>query len=112
METPNNPVSQAPNNGGEMELDDHVFCPTHIFMISVNEKGENRYNKDSIEFKVEGDSNMGNLKITHMEDFEDYSEEQLQQARKLVENAIRRSILFPSGCSFSLRNHEDSSVEF
>ena len=48
-------------------------------MISVNEKGENRYNKDSIEFKVEGDSNMGNLKITHMEDFEDYSESKLNR---------------------------------
>ena len=101
----------TPNNGGEMEIDDHVYCPLRVFKISAHPSGEGKYDKDSIDFTVKGDSNMGNLKIVNVDAVGDYTDEEIEQAKQLVEKAIRTSNI-PSGVSFNLSNSKNGNMEF
>jgi len=103
----NNPQSQ----GRQMELDDHVYCPLHIFMISAHPAGEGRYDKDAIDFTVKGDVNMQTLKIVNVDVNDDYTDEEIDQSRQLVEKAIRKFGI-PSGASFLLSNPKGGNLEF
>ena len=54
---------------------------------------------------------MGNLKIVNVDAVGDYTDEEIEQAKQLVEKAIRTSNI-PSGVSFNLSNSKNGNMEF
>lgn len=99
--------TEAMNMNNNLQIDDHVFCPTHTLSISVSDGGED---KEDIMFtvKIFPDTKIVDVSFNK----NDYNKEQVEQAKQMVLQRLSKT-MWPSGCSFSLKNPKgNNSVEF
>ena len=94
---------------GRLSVERWVWMPLHTFKMHVV---DNEMKDDGIDFTLESPSLDDKPHITNVDAIGNYSEEEIEAARQMIQNIIDK-VSFPTSLTFDLHDPKDSaSLDF